>query len=393
MKLVIYARVSSQEQVSGYSLDAQTDLCKKWADEHGHEAVRVFVEMGKSARTDNRPAFQSAIGYVLAGGADGVLVHKSDRFARNLLDYLIYWDKLKEKGKRILSVSEEFLNDDSDASRFVAKLIAATAEYVSDTIGKEAQKGRNQKAKSGSWPGSRPPFGYVRNNKQIVPHAQYANFIRTAFREFATGRYTLATWANQAIDMGILSEAGKKILPSVWQRLFRNKLYTGRFDHLGEEIIGDHAAIITIDEFNRVQELLTEKDSGGKVARHFWLLAGLLWSKKQKSPMNGSLAKGKYPYYRAKEHYVSAHDLEARVENLLKNCRGFTDDAPENLLIAMKVAPNLGEIYEQFASKHAKRDFLRLIFLDNGLIVSWGGAIIEAKFKEGFRFIEGSSRS
>ena len=44
MKTVIYARVSTQEQVSGYSLDAQTELCKKWASEQGHEVVEVFTD-------------------------------------------------------------------------------------------------------------------------------------------------------------------------------------------------------------------------------------------------------------------------------------------------------------------------------------------------------------
>jgi DNA invertase Pin-like site-specific DNA recombinase len=52
MILVIYARVSSQEQVSGYSLDAQVDLCRKWASEHGHEVSKTFIEFGKSARTE-----------------------------------------------------------------------------------------------------------------------------------------------------------------------------------------------------------------------------------------------------------------------------------------------------------------------------------------------------
>lgn len=34
MKLVVYVRVSSREQVDGYSLDAQTALCQKWASDH-----------------------------------------------------------------------------------------------------------------------------------------------------------------------------------------------------------------------------------------------------------------------------------------------------------------------------------------------------------------------
>jgi len=388
MKLVIYARVSSQEQVSGYSLDAQVDLCRKWASEHGHEVSKTFIEFGKSARTDKRPAFQSAIHFVLAGGSEGVLVHKSDRFARNLLDYLTYQDMLKAKDKRILSVCEEFLNDDSPESNFVSKVIGAVSEYVSDNIGREAQKGRNQKANSGSWPGSIPPFGYVREDRfTIVPHQEKAAHVRLAFREFATGQYTLIEWANKAFELGITSEAGKKMFGSAWQRIFRSKFYLGKFDWKGEEIIGDHVAIIAQSDFDKVNDLLTANDSGGTKNRHFWLLAGLLWSEPHNAPMHGTTAKKNFTYYRINDHHVNAPEMEARVIGLLEKCRGYTDHAPEALRIALKVAPSLNHVYQFLVSDHARRDLLRLVFVDNGLTVSWGGAVVTVKFKLGFDFV------
>lgn len=388
MKLLIYARVSSQEQVSGYSLDAQENLCRLWAAENEHEVVKVFIEFGKSARTDKRPAFQSAIQFCLAGGADAILVHKSDRFARNLLDYLTYQDMLKSKDKRILSVSEEFLNDDSPESNFVSKVIGAVSEYVSDNIGREAQKGRNQKASSGSWPGSIPPFGYVRESRfSIVPHKENAAHVRLAFREFATGQYTLMAWANKAFELGITSEAGKKMFASAWQRIFRNKFYLGKFDWKGEEIVGDHVAIIAQSDFDKVNDLLTANDSGGTTNRHFWLLAGLLWSEPHNAPMHGTTAKKNFTYYRINDHHVNATEMEARVADLLKKCRGFSTEANETLLIALKVAPTISHVYEVLVSDHARRDLLRLVFMDNGLTVSWGGAIIEVKFRLGFEFV------
>jgi len=388
MKTVIYARVSSQEQVSGYSLDAQENLCRLWAAEKGHEVAKVFIEFGKSARTDKRPAFQSAIAYVMAGGADSVLVHKSDRFARNLLDYLTYQDMLKAKDKRILSVSEEFLNDDSPESNFVSKVIGAVSEYVSDNIGREAQKGRNQKANSGSWPGSVPPFGYVREDRfTIVPHKENAAHVRLAFREFATGQYTLIAWANRAAELGIMSEAGKKMFGSAWQRIFRNKFYLGKFDWKGEEIVGDHVAIIAQSDFDKVNDLLTANDSGGTTNRHFWLLAGLLLSEPHDAPMHGTTAKKNYTYYRVNDHHVNAVEMEVRVVELLGKCRGYTDHAPETWRMALKVAPTISHVYEFLVSDHARRELLRLVFMENGLTVSWGGAIIAVNFGAGFDFI------
>lgn len=86
MRLAVYIRVSSAEQVEGYSLDAQESACRAWAASNGYDVAHLFVEPGQSARTDQRPAFQQMITAVCATPRiDGVLIHKSDRIARNLL--------------------------------------------------------------------------------------------------------------------------------------------------------------------------------------------------------------------------------------------------------------------------------------------------------------------
>jgi DNA invertase Pin-like site-specific DNA recombinase len=49
---VIYTRVSREEQVEGWSLDAQRDQCLMFAEARGWEVSRVFEEQGRSAKTD-----------------------------------------------------------------------------------------------------------------------------------------------------------------------------------------------------------------------------------------------------------------------------------------------------------------------------------------------------
>lgn len=51
MRLAVYIRVSSAEQVEGYSLDAQEDACRKWAASNGYDVAHLFVEPGQSARS------------------------------------------------------------------------------------------------------------------------------------------------------------------------------------------------------------------------------------------------------------------------------------------------------------------------------------------------------
>ena len=49
----LYARVSTEEQVEGYSLDAQRRAFKILVEGRGWEIYREYVEEGKSAHTDD----------------------------------------------------------------------------------------------------------------------------------------------------------------------------------------------------------------------------------------------------------------------------------------------------------------------------------------------------
>ena len=324
LKLAGYSRVSTAEQVKGYSIDAQIEEQRKWANERHGEIERLFTEPGQSAKTDNRPVFQAMIRYVCASAeVDGILVHKSDRFARNLLDYLTYRAKLEANGKRLFSVTEPFLNDNSPESTMVAAIIAAVAQYVAENIGRESMKGRHQKAISGKWHGSKPPLGYVRDeDKNIIMHPVYGPMIQTAFQEFSTGQYTLTEWTKEAQKRGLTNDKEKPISRRTWWGIFRNIFYTGRYEYKGTIYVGDHPALIDLPAFEALQTLIAGRNTGGSQVRHYWLLKGLLWSKPYHRVMTGTMAKGKYVYYRAKkgkqvEHVVKAQEMEANVVDLV----------------------------------------------------------------------------
>lgn len=49
MRVVGYVRVSSDEQVEGYSLDAQESAIKRYALEYGMQLVSIYRDEGQSA--------------------------------------------------------------------------------------------------------------------------------------------------------------------------------------------------------------------------------------------------------------------------------------------------------------------------------------------------------
>jgi site-specific DNA recombinase len=89
MKAALYARVSSEEQVEGYSLDAQKRAFHALVEGRNWDSYREYYEEGKSARTEDinkRPVFKEIIADALSAKFDVLVVHKLDHFWRNLRD-------------------------------------------------------------------------------------------------------------------------------------------------------------------------------------------------------------------------------------------------------------------------------------------------------------------
>jgi len=64
MRAALYARVSSEEQVEGYSIDAQLRACRDFAQEKGWTVAAEYVDEGKSARAEDigkRPRFKEML--------------------------------------------------------------------------------------------------------------------------------------------------------------------------------------------------------------------------------------------------------------------------------------------------------------------------------------------
>ena len=61
MRAAIYIRVSSEEQVDGWSLSAQRDQCPALAAIRRWSVANLYEEPGSSAKTDQRPVFRQMI--------------------------------------------------------------------------------------------------------------------------------------------------------------------------------------------------------------------------------------------------------------------------------------------------------------------------------------------
>lgn len=230
-KAVLYARVSTEEQASkDNSIPAQVQAIKRFALANSIEIVGEFLDEGKSARTTDRPQFQQMISNAKRKDKDFsiILVHKTDRFARNRSDSVIYKSLLKKEcGVDVISITENF--DDSPTGKLLEGMMEVIAEFHSLNLAQEVMKGMKQKAGKGSYVG-RTPFGYSLNetNKKLDIVPEEAKIVQLIFEMYSQGNsFATITQTLNAADVrtrdGCLWDA------SSIKRIVKNPAYKGQF--------------------------------------------------------------------------------------------------------------------------------------------------------------------
>jgi len=190
VRAALYERVSSEEQVEGYSLDAQDRAGRLYCEAHGWQVAQVYRDEGRSARTDDlakRPAFQQLLVDAEAGLIDVVVVHKLDRFARNLRVTLETLERLERVRVGFVSISEQ-MDFTTPIGKVVLSTLAAFAQFYSDNLSAETKKGKAERKAQGLFNGVLP-FGLKTNPDGIpVPDPETYSGLLLAFRLAAEGK-------------------------------------------------------------------------------------------------------------------------------------------------------------------------------------------------------------
>lgn len=271
MKAAVYVRVSTEEQVDGYSLDAQVRAAKTYCEREGWDAT-FFEEAGASGTsTDKRPVFLDMIARCKAHQFDVILVHKLDRFARNREDAVVFKGLLKRAGIRVVSITEQF--DDGPVGHMVEGIMECVAEWYSANLSVEVRKGQGERALAGKHHG-KIPIGYCRTDDGLAAIDEQAGpVIREVFDLYMTGAYTL-----RDIRMLILDKLGRSVTLMGVMRILRNPFYFGRLNHRAEVLPGIQEPLITEETYLAVQNMIqTRGYSGGKpAADRCYELSGIL---------------------------------------------------------------------------------------------------------------------
>ena len=130
IKCDIYTRVSTTMQVDGYSLDAQKEKLKRYAEFQNMEIVNEYSDEGKSGKSvEGRPEFQRMLDNI-ENGTDEVqfvLVFKLSRFGRNAADVLNSLQRMQDFGVNLICV-EDGIDSSKDSGKLMIYVLSAVTE-------------------------------------------------------------------------------------------------------------------------------------------------------------------------------------------------------------------------------------------------------------------------
>ena len=202
LKCYIYTRVSTSMQVEGYSLDAQKDKLKKYADYQEMVIAGEYSDEGKSGKSvEGRPEFQQMLQDIESGkdNVDFVLVFKLSRFGRNAADVLSSLQRMQDFGVNLICV-EDGIDSSKDAGKLMISVLSAVAEIERENILVQTMEGRRQKAREGKWNGGFAPYGYKLVDGELQIAEDEAPIIRLIYDKFVNttmGIGAIAVFLNQ----------------------------------------------------------------------------------------------------------------------------------------------------------------------------------------------------
>ena len=326
-----YTRVSTERQgTKGVSLEEQKYAIERYAKQNNLTVIHWFEERVTAAKS-GRPAFTNLISFLRAGLAEGVVIHKIDRSARNLKDWAELVD-LADQGVEI-----HFVNESIDmgvrGGRLSADIQAVVAADYIRNLREETIKGLRGRLKQGFYP-MRAPVGYLDKGggkaKAVDPFK--GPIIKELFDKYASGEYSLKALLKYAHIRGLTNLSGGKLSLNGLSTILHNRFYTGviYIQRTGECYAGKHEAIISQKKYDAVQQILSGKRTKGG-GKHDYLFRKMFTCTGCKRRLVGEKQK-KYIYYRCHNCpgvSIRENVIKASIKEMMINFRLSKDEISE----------------------------------------------------------------
>ena len=343
-RAALMARVSSDEQAKGYSLDLQSEALEKYCLRNDIEIVYTFRE-DYSAKNFERPAFNRFLEHAkkCKGGIDLLLFTTWDRYSRNIMDAYTMIDRLKKLGI-VPNAIEQPIDLSIPENKAILAMYLVIPEIDNDRRSIKIRGGMRAALKAGRW-SRQAPFGYRNtrddNNRPIIVPSMDAINVKWAFEQVA----------NKVPQSDVLAEWKKRgfnVSRSRLSTMLRLPIYLGKIEIPAYEdepyqlVDGIHEPLISERLFQQVQSVLNSGMAGCRTVKNQkdskLPLRGMLKCSKCGEKVTGSRSRSctgvRYAYYHCNychsERYP-AEQVNRVVSDMLNN---FQLDNDSHIILA-----------------------------------------------------------
>lgn len=265
----IYIRVSTEEQVNnGYSIRAQEEKLVSFCKIKDWNIYNIYIDEGLSGKNiSERNNLLLLINDIKLKNVNNVLVYKIDRLTRSTKDLIDLIEFFNSYNCSFNSLCES-IDTRTSTGRMFIKIIGIFAEFERENIIERVKLGLERKVREGfSIASKNISFGYKKNKgdsiqRIVSSEALVVNEIYDMFIKKRNYSY-IARYLN---SKGIRTKNNNKWSYKTVKLVLSNPNYVGRVRYGINtdkyfEVCGKHDSIISIDKYNKVQDLINSKSS------------------------------------------------------------------------------------------------------------------------------------
>lgn len=303
MIAALYIRVSSAEQVKGYSLEAQEDLLRRYATEHNMPVYKLYADEGKSANKalSKRQALLEMVKDAEAKRFNVILFKDITRWSRRSADYYAIQDRLDKCGCSWIAVEQPYLETVSPTGKFQVSIMLGTAQLESENNSQRVRFVQQQMIRNGIVPygSNQAPIGYIVEKvdgaRRLVKDPKKSSMIDDMFRHLLSCRNAAQT------RQYMLNQYGIEFTATYFSKVMKNEVYVGRYrgiDGFCEPYITEAQHDILVNWKNRFRR---------SEHSHYYMFRQFVRCKECGRAMQGNYIPYKGEdrvYYRCEKHYT-----------------------------------------------------------------------------------------